>query len=180
MIIALDSFYRVGICNTSMVVFEDMLSNTPTYVDTIHTKITSEYIPGQFYKRELPGIKAILNKFESEHPDLWEKVDMIIVDSFIYLATNEKNWDGLGAHLYYSLKKVGKAIPIIGVAKTNFGICDTLENTKKVYRGESKRPLYVQSIGFDDGFDEKEFVENMNGNYRIPTMLKEVDRLSRI
>ena len=55
MLLALDSFYKDNICNTSLIVFNKEESET-IYADTIYTKVTSDYIPGEFYKRELPGI----------------------------------------------------------------------------------------------------------------------------
>lgn len=48
MILALDSYYKSDICNTSLVVFEDMNSDKPLYIDTIYTEVTSEYIPGEY------------------------------------------------------------------------------------------------------------------------------------
>ena len=85
MILALDSYYKDDICNTSLVVFEDIKSDKPLYTDTIYTKVTSDYIPGEFYKRELPGIIKILEKLKEEHKDIWDNVQIIITDSFIRL-----------------------------------------------------------------------------------------------
>ena len=62
MILALDSYYKEDICNTSLVLFANVESQIPIYTDTIFTKVKSKYIPGEFYKRELPGIKKILFK----------------------------------------------------------------------------------------------------------------------
>lgn len=216
MVIALDSYYKDDICNTSLVLFANEKSSVPIYTDTIYTKVESEYIPGQFYKRELPGIEKILDKFIEEHEDWWQEIDFIMVDSFVYLATEWeegeehedyvkiKEWAGLGRHVgQYTLthkvknkyiigKSFDKVIPVIGVAKSNFGICDKQEITGWVYRGKSKNPLYVQTcwglgprwdfLSEDDFTLEYaiEFVKNMHGENRIPTMLKEVDRLSRI
>lgn len=216
MIIALDSYYKDDICNTSLVMFANEKSSTPIYTDTIYTKVESEYIPGQFYKRELPGIEKILDKFIEEHEDWWQEIDFIIVDSFVYLAADWeegeehedcvpiKIWPGLGRYVgQYTLnhkiknkyiigKSFDKVIPVFGVAKSNFGLCDKQDITGWVYRGESKNPLYVQTcwelgsrwdfLSEEDFTLEyaKEFVQNMHGENRIPTMLKEVDRLSRI
>ena len=50
MLLALDSYYKDNICNTSLIVFNKEESET-IYADTIYTKVTSDYIPGEFYKR---------------------------------------------------------------------------------------------------------------------------------
>ena len=79
---------------------------------------------------------------------------------------------GLGAYLYEALNK---EIKIIGVAKSEFR--DILSDTY-LYRGESKKPLYITSAGVDLEV-AKGFVSIMHGKYRFPTLLKEVDRLCR-
>ena len=175
MLLALDSYYKDSICNTSLVVFNED-EDTPIYTDTIYTKVTSEYIPGEFYKRELPGIKKILKKFIKEHSDLWADLHAIIVDSYITLKVGDKEWCGLGGHLYDYLTRHGHPKIIYGVAKSKFGDCDKISD--KVLRGKSKTPLYVQTTAAPHVAAYQ--VAKMHGKYRIPTMLKEVDRLSRI
>ena len=81
MILALDSYYKDDICNTSLVVFEYLDSDKPLYTDTIYTDVTSDYIPGEFYKRELPGIIKILEKLKREKLDIWDNITLIITDS---------------------------------------------------------------------------------------------------
>jgi len=174
MILALDSYYKEDICNTSLVLFANVESQIPIYTDTIFTKVKSKYIPGEFYKRELPGIKKILFKLKLDHPEYWSSINMIIVDSFITLKTEDKEWDGLGKHLYNTLAEDEKKI-IVGVAKSNFGECDKI--SELVYRGTSKTPLYVQST--NDNKVAAMTIQMMYGKYRIPNMLKEVDKLSR-
>ena len=175
MLLALDSYYKDDICNTSLIVFNKEESKT-IYADTIYTKVTSDYIPGEFYKRELPGIKKILKKFIKEQPELWSQIHAVIVDSYITLKVGDKEWDGLGAYVNKFLDKIKQHKIIYGVAKSKFGECD--EISCKVYRGKSKNPLYVQTTSAPKvaGYH----VLYMHGKYRIPTMLKEVDRLSRI
>lgn len=175
MLLALDSYYKDDICNTSLIVFNKEESEA-IYTDTIYTKVTSEYIPGEFYKRELPGIKKILKKFIEEHPDLWDSIHAIIVDSYITLKVGDKEWPGLGDYLCKYLDKIRQHKIIYGVAKSKFGDCDKISD--KVLRGKSKTPLYVQTTSASHVAAYQ--VEKMHGKYRIPTMLKEVDRLSRI
>ena len=74
------------------------------------------------------------------------------------------------------LTRYGHPKIIYGVAKSKFGDCDKISG--KIYRGKSKNPLYVQTTSAPKvaGYH----ILYMHGKYRIPTMLKEVDKLSRI
>lgn len=178
MILALDSYYKNDICNTSLVVFEYLDSDKPLYTDTIYTDVTSDYIPGEFYKRELPGIIKILEKLKKENLDIWDNITLIITDSFITLKDDNNNeWDGLGAYLDKYLKSNGENKTICGVAKSNFGYSHLI--SKNVYRGKSSKPLYVQATNNCTKLAAWG-VQKMYGQYRIPTMLKLVDQLSRI
>jgi deoxyribonuclease V len=100
-----------------------------------------------------------------------ENIEAIIVDGFVYLDDDKKH--GLGGHLY---EKLNGKIPIIGVAKTNFA---SIEKDKKpLLRGDSAKPLFITSIGIDleEAFQK---VETMAGEFRMPTLLKELDRLTK-
>lgn len=94
-----------------------------------------------------------------------------IVDGFVYLDDNYKY--GLGGHLFESLNR---KIPIIGVAKTNFA--SNKENKVELLRGKSINPLYITSIGIDIE-TAKRNISKMFGDYRIPTILKELDKLTK-
>ncbi len=124
-----------------------------------------EYISGEFYKRELPCILSLISRI-----DLTD-VELIIIDGFVFLDDEQKY--GLGAYLYNSLTN---NIPVIGVAKTNFA---TIKKKKRILlRGKSDRPLFITSIGID--VDEAvEKIKSMDGEYRIPTLLKELDKLTK-
>jgi hypothetical protein len=66
---------------------------------------------------------------------------------------------------------------VIGIVKNGFNAPD--DQRRSVYRGESKTPLFLTAIGVD--VDEvKVKVEQMHGNFRIPTLLKRLDQLTRI
>lgn len=134
----------------------------------IYTEIISgveEYIPGEFYKRELPCILSLLKQI-----DITE-TEAIIVDGFVYL--DDENSLGLGAHLYQALQG---EVPVIGVAKTNFASIE--KNKRAVFRGESTKPLYVTAIGIDIDIATGN-ITKMHGDYRLPTLLKELDRLTK-
>jgi deoxyribonuclease V len=77
----------------------------------------------------------------------------------------------LGRYLYEAT-----GIPVVGVAKTFFhGHTGVME----VFRGESARPLFVSTAGFDLN-QAASGVHAMSGPFRIPTLLKRVDALSRL
>jgi len=47
-----------------------------------------------------------------------------------------------------------------------------------VLRGHSKNPLFVTAIG-TDAETAALYVKNMSGQYRIPSLLKELDKLTK-
>lgn len=123
----------------------------------------NDYIPGEFYKRELPCILRVYSLIK-------EDIDLAIVDGFVMLEQGKK---GLGGYLFEAL---GKKIPVVGVAKTYFM---GSEDYVKVYRGISKNSLYISSIGVDLDY-AAELIKTLEGKNRIPDVLKRVDSLTRI
>jgi deoxyribonuclease V len=121
----------------------------------------AEYESGSFYKRELPCILQTLNS-------ILETLDFIVIDGYVTLGEKK----GLGAYLYEHLDV---KIPIIGVAKTKFLSADSIELT----RGSSAKPLYITSLGIENTVS-KSHIESMQGDFRIPFVLKEADRICRI
>lgn len=165
MIYAFDTYYYEDYANTVCIAFEDWKSDREVEVFTEQTAITSEYESGAFYKRELPCILSLLDKI------VLKEEDIIIVDGYVTLDNDGKI--GLGGHLYEALQ--GK-FPIVGVAKNEFTTPDP--QRRSVLRGDSKTPLFVTAKGID--VDEiKLNLELMHGPYRIPTLLKKLDQLSR-
>jgi deoxyribonuclease V len=124
-----------------------------------------EYEPGAFYKRELPCIMDVLSQIDLSG------VSYIVVDGFVVLDDLDK--PGLGAYVYESLHP---KIPVIGVAKSNFH--QNLKNVIPVLRGESNNPLYVTAVGVDLQ-QAAGFVKSMHGEFRLPTVLKEMDRITK-
>lgn len=128
-----------------------------------YTRIISsveDYAPGQFYKRELPCIMAVLETIE-------EDIDTVIIDGYVELGKRP----GLGLHLWKALKGKKK---VIGVAKSHFKGSSAIE----VYRRGSRRPLYVTAIGIDAPA-AADLVSRMSGEHRLPTLLKLADSLSK-
>ena len=64
---------------------------------------------------------------------------------------------------------------MIGVAKTHFHGATA---ARPVLRGGSVGHLYVTAAGMDLA-TACGHIQNMHGNFRMPTLLKEVDRLCR-
>jgi exodeoxyribonuclease-5/deoxyribonuclease V len=165
MILAFDTYYFDNKAKTVCLEFAEWNENKNFKVHTEIIDNVEEYIPGEFYKRELPCITSLLNKIDLKN------IEAIIVDGFVYLDDDKKY--GLGGYLY---EKLNKEIPIIGVAKTNFASIE--KNKKPLFRGDSIKPLFITSIGIDleEAFQK---VESMAGEFRMPTLLKELDRLTK-
>ena len=165
MILAFDTYYFENKAKTICVEFCNWADEKchKIYSETLEN--IEEYISGEFYKRELPCILNLLEKIDLT------KVETIIVDGYVYLDDEKKY--GLGGYLY---EKLSGKIPIIGVAKTNFATIET--NKKSLLRGESIKPLFITAIGIE--IDEAvQKIKQMDGEFRMPTLLKEMDRLTK-
>lgn len=131
---------------------------------TVEVNDVAPYESGQFYKREMPCLLALINQID-------EPFDVIIIDGYVFLDSVGKA--GLGKYLYDHLANTK---PIIGIAKNHF--YDITEDYA-VWRGISKRPLYVTSIGINVT-TAKKMVSEMEGEHRIPKMVSDVDKLGRV
>jgi len=161
MIIAIDVHYRAGIAKTVSIEFDNWSAIKPSQTHIIEIPETAEYVPGQFYKRELPCILEVLKLSDLT------KVTLIIVDGYVFLDDVGKR--GLGGYLFDAL---GGKVPIVGVAKRSFHSIDKL--VIPIKRGESKNPLFITC----QGADLREMatkVQAMDGDFRIPTLLKILD-----
>jgi deoxyribonuclease V len=122
------------------------------------------YAPGEFYRRELPLLLAILKKLPAPP-------ETILVDGYVWLDANGRR--GLGAHLFEALDQ---QTPVVGVAKTRFAGADKW--AERVLRGRSSKPLYVTAAGV--GADAAAAgVRSMHGAHRIPMLVALADRLAR-
>lgn len=166
MIYAFDTYYYDDYANTICIAFEDWDSEKETEIFSEKTAITSEYESGAFYKRELPCIISLLEKIDLKDEDI------IIVDGYVTL--NDEGKIGLGGYLYEALDK---KYPVVGIAKNGFSSPDF--QRREVLRGESKTPLFLTAKGIN--VDETlPRIEKMHGDFRIPTLLKKLDQLTRI
>ena len=165
MIVAFDTYYFDDKAKTGCISFSDWKNQDNFKINTEILDGIEEYISGQFYKRELPCILSLITKIGLDN------IELIIIDGFVYLDDNNKY--GLGAYLN---KELNEKIPIIGVAKRDFSTIN--KNRNKVYRGESQNPLFITSVGIDLNV-ASEKIKEMDGKYRMPTLLKELDKLTR-
>ncbi len=163
MLLALDVHYYHNQATAAGITFHSWQAEKP--IDHFTSTIThiAKYEPGSFYKRELPCILKLIDE-HTLHPK------SIIIDGLVFLDGHHQ--PGLGKFLYEALKK---QVPIIGVAKTPFR---DIGEKYKVFRGNSQRPLYVTAVGLEL-FLAKQYISSMHGPYRLPTLLKQVDQLSK-
>ena len=118
------------------------------------------YVPGQFLRRELPPLRAVLTGTTG--------LEVLVIDGYVDLDPEGR--PGLGAHAHAEF-----GFPVIGVAKTPFA---TATHAIPVVRGRATRPLYVTAAGLPVA-EAAETVRAMSGEYRLPDALRRVDALSR-
>lgn len=162
MIIAFDTHYFNDSAKTVGLVFQHWEDETAIRIESEILKNIAPYEAGAFYKRELPCILSLLTQFNLQD------ISYIIVDGYCLL--NDSGKLGLGGYLYHTLDQ---QIPIIGVAKTQF-LANTI-NVLKLLRGESKKPLFITSIGMDLS-KAYHNIQMMHGAYRMPTLLSLLDQ----
>jgi deoxyribonuclease V len=162
MIACVDVDYREAFAVAACVCFQAWSDDTPASESTVEIRDVAPYQSGQFYRRELPCILAVLKS-------LPELPQVVIIDGYVWLGAQQP---GLGAHLYEAL---GRQAAVIGVAKTRFLQAEPVE---LVLRGRSRSPLYVTAAG-TDVVEAARHIRTMHGLYRMPTLLKRVDQLSR-
>jgi deoxyribonuclease V len=118
------------------------------------------YRPGEFYLRELPPLRAVLDDLSG--------LGLLVVDGYADLDPNGR--PGLGAHAHAEFD-----VPVIGVAKSRFR---TATHAVPVVRGSSMRPLFVTAAGMPVA-DAADLVRRMAGRYRLPDALRRADTLAR-
>lgn len=165
MIIAIDVYYKNGRAKSVSIEFDNWTDEQPTQIHTVELDGIAEYVPGEFYKRELPCILKVLKKSDLS------SVEAIVVDSYVQLDDDGKL--GLGGYLYHHLEE---QIPVIGVAKKKFHTLNKLGAA--VLRGESKKPLYVTAAGMELE-EAANKVQGMAGEFRFPELLKILDGVTK-
>jgi deoxyribonuclease V len=127
---------------------------------TAMTPAAAAYRPGEFWRRELPPLRAVCESVAG--------LALMVIDGYVDLSPNGR--PGLGAHVHAEF-----GVPVIGVAKTFFR---GAVHAAQVRRGRSARPLYVTAVGVEQQ-DAAFLVGKMSGLYRIPDALRLADRLAR-
>lgn len=163
MIAIIDVGYEKTSALAACVTINDWSDAKPAATHAVPISQVAEYVPGEFYKRELPCIQQVLT-------ELHRGPEIIVIDGFVWLDESGKK--GLGARLFDEL---GGNTPVIGVAKTSFA---TATNALEVCRGTSSRPLFVTAAGMNAN-EAADAISRMHGSNRIPTMLTLVGRLSK-
>ena len=164
MIVAVDVHYGAQVAIAGGVLFNTWSDDTPVREVCVHVSEVEPYKPGSFYKRELPCLLKLLDKIE-------ESIDIVVIDGYVWLGSDAK--PGLGAHLYRALHQ---KVAVVGFAKNQFRDSN---HAHLVTRGASIRPLFVTAVGMDPAIAATN-VSQMHGRYRIPTLLKRVDRICRM
>jgi deoxyribonuclease V len=161
MIAAFDVHYPPqGPARAAAVLFANYYAPAPDSIRSCLAAVPADYVPGSFYKRELPCILALLDTFEDMPAEM-------IIDGYVRLGARP----GLGQYVY---KALNGRIPVIGVAKSAFaGV-----TAEKILRGGSKRPLHITAAGMPVATAARH-ISRMHGPYRIPTLLRLVDQIAR-
>jgi deoxyribonuclease V len=154
-------YLPAGTARAALVLAEDATFSRIAAEETVLVPDVAPYEPGEFFRRELPPLRAVL---ASALPN----VELLIVDGYVDLDPSGK--PGLGAHAH---KEFG--VPVIGVAKTRFA---TAAHAVPVIRGQSANPLFITAVGLPLP-DAAALVHAMSGQYRLPDALRRADSLAR-
>lgn len=96
--------------------------------------------------------------------------DLIALDGF---ASFDSPHVSLGEHLY---KLLESRTPVIGIAKSFNRLA--IGKAQKLFRGESNSPVYITAMGLDVEM-ASEYVRLLHGPFRIPSVIKDTDQLSK-
>jgi deoxyribonuclease V len=162
MIAAVDAQYERATGAVACVTFHDWADPVAASEHSTLVHAIDEYMPGEFWRRELPCILAVLRL-------LPRPPQIVLIDGYVWLDNDGRK--GMGAHLFDALHG---STAVVGVAKRPFrGAPAAL-----VHRGGSLRPLHVTAQGLPAAAAEAAIL-SMHGRHRIPTLLKRVDQVSR-
>ncbi|WP_046758286.1 endonuclease V [Kordia jejudonensis] len=164
MILATDIHYKETYAKAVCIIF-DWEDAIPEKIYTTTIDEVAPYVPGEFYKRELPCILKVLAQIDLDH------IEAIIVDGHVFIH-DDKSY-GLGGYLWEALDR---KIPIIGIAKKSF--INTSQVATPILRGSSEKPLFVSCIGIAKEI-VLEKVKLLHGEHRMPTILKLLDVVTK-
>ena len=165
--IALDTYYYSDTeAKTVGAIFENWNDPQPKEIIEVWSSEFGPYIPGEFYKRELPCIMDLLGGVD------FDSLSTIIVDGFVRIEKDGEMVSGLGEHLYDEVKDWG--ISVIGVAKSKFDGCENW--SIPIIRKTGSKPLYVQGIGRYTDEMAASLIKGMAGPNKLPILLQRLDR----
>jgi deoxyribonuclease V len=153
-------YLRTGGARAAAVVAADAVFSQVLAERTAVVPEVPPYQPGEFYRRELPPLRAVLDGLGG--------LGLLVVDG--YADLDPAGRPGLGAHAHAEF-----GVPVIGVAKSAFG---TATHAIAVLRGTSARPLFVTAAVMPRA-DAAELVRRMAGRFRVPDALRRADELAR-
>lgn len=159
MIAIVDVQYTDARARAGCVIAHAWRDPAPAGEHAIEAAVAAEYVPGEFYRRELPPVLDLLRGVDA--------LATVVIDAHVWLGPDRP---GLGARLHDAL---GGAIAVVGVAKNRFAGAPALPVVRN-----AARPLYVSAIGLDP-HDAAAHVAAMHGPYRIPTLIRRADQLAR-
>ncbi len=153
-------YLHTGDARAALVAARDQLFSSIAWSTTAMTEAAAGYQPGEFWRRELPPLCAVLRGVAG--------LAVIVIDGYVDLDPGGR--PGLGARVHEEF-----GVPVIGVAKSYFR---GATHAAAVRRGRSARPLYVTAAGISVP-DAARLVGQMSGPYRLPDALRLADRLAR-
>jgi deoxyribonuclease V len=159
----LDVDYRERGAVAAAVLAHDWADPAPAAEAVAFIPEVAEYVPGEFYRRELPCLRTVLARCPVPPA-------VVVVDGYVWLGPDRP---GLGARLHQVLAATA---PVVGVGKTCFHSAEAV--AVRVYRGGSRQPLWVTATGMELLATAKA-VGAMHGSHRLPTLIRRVDRLAR-
>ena len=108
MIVIIDADYNeeIGKAHIAGIVAETIFDEKEKMVVTAISDEIGEYIPGQFYKRELKSVELIIAQLEVS------QIKLIVVDGYADFGTDKL---ALGAYVFEKYN-----IPVIGIGKNKF------------------------------------------------------------
>ncbi len=153
-------YFGEGAARAALVTAADRRFSSVTGERTVLCADVEPYRPGEFYRRELGPVLAVCAGADP--------LAALVIDGYVDLDPLGR--PGLGRYVHAEL-----GIPVLGVAKNAFL---TASHAATVRRGQSRRFLYVTSVGMEVS-DTAAMIRDMAGTYRMPDALRRVDRLAR-
>jgi len=164
MIACLDVHYTESMAYAAALVFEDWTSPGGIAEHYASLPHSANYEPGRFDLRELEPLLAVIRLLD-------RPIHVFVIDGYCQLSAEGE--PGLGVHL---AKALDGSAAIVGVAKNRYR---TSTHAVELQRGKGSRPLFITAIGMEAA-QAAQHIASMAGEFRLPTLLRAVDRLSSL